>query len=125
MTIRSATTKDLKNIKALISRYPKQLLQTNLPKSKDFFVAEKDGKIIACCALEVYSKRLAEIRSLVVDEKYQRRGIATGLIKRCFKKAKKMGVFEVLSITGAVALFKKQGFKTFNNEKYALLKIMN
>ena len=88
-------------------------------------MAEQGGEIIACCALEVYSKRLAEIRSLVVDKDFQGRLIGSKLIKRCLKRAKKLRVYEVLSITAAVPLFEKQGFKTFNNEKYALLKMMN
>jgi amino-acid N-acetyltransferase len=124
MNIREALAKDSKKIKALIAKYPKQLLQTNLPRLKDFFVAEKDGEIIACCALQVYSKRMAEIRSLVVDQRYWREGIATKLIRECLKKAKKLKVYEVLSVTGSVLLFENQGFKMFNNEKYALLKIM-
>ena len=124
MNLREALPKDSKKIKALIAKYPKQLIQTNLPRLKDFFVAEKDDEIIACCALQVYSKRMAEIRSLVVDQRYWREGIATKLIKACLKKAKKLKVYEVLSVTGSVLLFENQGFKMFNNEKYALLKIM-
>jgi len=124
MNIREALPKDSKKIKALIAKYPKQLLQTNLPRLKDFFVAEKNGEIIACCALQVYSKRMAEIRSLMVGRRYWRQGIATKLIKECLKKAKKLKVYEVLSVTGSVLLFENQGFKMFNNEKYALLKIM-
>jgi amino-acid N-acetyltransferase len=125
MQIRPSLPKDREKIKTLIAKYPKQLVQANLPKLKDFFVAEQGGEIIACCALEVYSKRLAEIRSLVVDKNFQGRLIASKLIKYCLKRAKKLGVYEVLSITAAVPLFEKQGFKTFNNEKYALLKMMN
>ncbi len=124
MNIRTALPKDFERIKVLIARHPKQLIQINLPKPKDFFVAEKDGEIIACCALEVYSKRMAEIRSLVVDQRYWRQGIASKLIKECLKKAKKFKVYEVLGVTGSVLLFENQGFKMFNNEKYALLKIM-
>jgi amino-acid N-acetyltransferase len=124
MNIRAAVPKDAKRIKELIAKHPKQLVQAHLPKSRDFFVAEKNGCIVGCCALEVYSKRMAEIRSLVVDERYWRQRIATNLIKECLKKAKKLRVFEVLSVTGSVLLFENQGFKMFNNEKYALLKIM-
>lgn len=124
MNIRAAVPKDAKRIKELIAKHPKQLVQTFLPKLRDFFVAEKDGCIVGCCALEVYSKRMAEIRSLVVDQRYWRQRIATKLIKECLKKAKKLRVFEVLSVTGSVLLFENQGFKMFNNEKYALLKIM-
>lgn len=123
--IRPATTKDLKDIKALIARHPRRLIQTSLPRSKEFFVAEKNGRVIACCGLQVYSKRMAEIRSLVVHEDYWRQGIATKLIKKCLQRAKRLKIHEVLSVTGSVLLFENQGFKMFNNEKYALLKIMN
>ena len=125
MNIRQAAVKDLPAIKQLIVRHPKQIIQNHIPKAKDFFVAEQDGAIVACCALEVYSRRLAEVRSLVVDEEFQRRGIASKLIKQCLKRAKALKIYEVLSITGAVSLFERQGFKTFNNEKYALLKMMD
>ena len=124
MNIRAAVPKDAKRIKELIAKHPKQLVQAHLPKLRDFFVAEKNGCIVGCCALQVYSKRMAEIRSLVVDQRYWRQRIATKLIKECLKKAKKLRVFEVLSVTGSVLLFENQGFKMFNNEKYALLKIM-
>lgn len=125
MNIRTALPKDSKKIKTLIAKHPKQLVQANLPRLKDFFVAESGGEIIACCALQVYSKRMAEIRSLVVEERYWRQGIATKLIKECLKKAKKLKIYEVLSVTGSVLLFENQGFKMFNNEKYALLKVMD
>jgi amino-acid N-acetyltransferase len=124
MVIRPATTKDLKGIKKLISQYPRQLIQINLPRSKEFFVAEKNGEIIACCALQVYSKRMAEIRSLVVDQRYWRQGIATKLIKECLKKAKKLKIYEIISVTGSVVLFENLGFKMFSNEKYALIKLL-
>ncbi|MCR4280747.1 MAG: GNAT family N-acetyltransferase, partial [Candidatus Kaiserbacteria bacterium] len=82
------------------------------------------GRIVGCCALEVYSKRLAEIRSLAVTRRYQGKGIATKLIETCLELAKKRGAYEVLSITGASKLFKRNGFGTFNKEKYALIKIL-
>ena len=124
MIIRQAEAKDYKNIKALIAKFPKQLLQYNLPKAKEFFVAEHQGKIVACCALEVYSKRLAEVRSLVVDTEFQSKGLGSKLIKQCLAKAKKLHIYEVLSVTGAIKLFEKQGFKMFNSEKYALIKVL-
>ncbi len=57
------------------------------------------GKIVACCALDIYSKKLAEIRSLVVASDFQRKGIGTKLIRKCVKKAKRQGIYEVLAVT--------------------------
>jgi len=119
---RKAGAKDFPRIKNLIKLYPQHLLQSPIPRSVDFFVAIADKRVVGCCALEVYSKRLAELRSLVVKEEFQGKGIATKLIKLCLARAKREKVQEVLTITSAVRLFGKSGFKTFRREKYALLK---
>lgn len=125
MSIRKATAMDWQKIQRLIKKYPTALMQKNLPRPSSFFVALENTEVIGCCALGVYSKRLAEIRSLVVHEKVQGRGIATALIECCLSEEKKKKVYEVLTITGALKLFEKQGFGTFNKEKYALLKILD
>lgn len=115
---------DFPEIKHLIKMYPEKLIQTHLPKVGQFFVAIEDGNIVGCCALEIYSKRLAEIRSLSVEKKYHGRGIAMELIKHCLKHARKKGVYKVLAITGAKGLFEKFGFYTFNQERFALLRVL-
>ena len=124
MQIRKATAEDFPAVRTLIQMFPQQLLQDHLPEPEEFFVATVDENIVACCALEVYSKRLAEVRSLAVMPEHQGRGIATKLVEACLQEAKEKQIYEVLTITGSSALFEKQGFGTFNNEKYALLKIL-
>jgi amino-acid N-acetyltransferase len=124
MTIRPAKVQDLPAIRKLVKSYPKQLMQYPLPKTADFFVAIENGKVVGCCALEIYSKRIAEVRSLAVQKEFQRNGIASQLIAKCISKAKKHKIYELLSITAALKLFRKQGFQTFKQEKYALLKVL-
>lgn len=124
MTIREADAADWPAISALIKQFPEQLMQEHLPEPEEFFVAEAAGAIIACCALEVYSKRLAEIRSLAVLPAHQGNGIASNLIERCMGRAREKGVYEVLTITGTPAFFEKHGFKTFESEKYALIQVI-
>lgn len=97
-------------------------MQTKIPAIEDFFVVQDQDAVVACCALEIYSKRIAEIRSLAVDERYQKRGLATQLVEACIKKAKEEGVDEILAISSAKTFFEKCGFGTFQQEKYALLK---
>ncbi|RJQ34791.1 GNAT family N-acetyltransferase [Candidatus Parcubacteria bacterium] len=123
--IRPATSEDAAAIKDLIAQYPDQLVQDHVPQVDEFFVAEEDNKVIGCCALEIYSQRLAEIRSLAVAKEYQGKGVGTALIEQCLAKARARNVQEVLSITSAVPLFEKQGFGTFKNEKFALIKVLN
>jgi N-acetylglutamate synthase-like GNAT family acetyltransferase len=124
MKIRKATIRDKNNIKKLIGLYPGALIQNYIPDTKYFFVAEDFGKIVGCCALEVYSKRMAEIRSLAVAKNYQGRGLATQMIERCMTLARQKRIYEVLAITHRAKLFNRFGFNTFHKEKLALLKIL-
>ncbi len=123
MNIRPARSLDESAIRALLARFPETVMQEHLPRPEEFFVAEENG-IIACCALEVYSKRIAEIRSLAVLPEYRGRGIATQLVEACMDAARTQGIYELLAITSAVEFFEKRGFGTFNNEKYALIRVL-
>jgi len=125
MQIRKATLSDKEAVLALIRQYPEVLVQDHLPQIEEFFVAEEGGVVVGCCALEIYSKRLAEVRSLAVSKDHQGKGVGTALIETCLKEAKEKSVHEVLTITSAVLLFERQGFGTFKNEKYALIKVLN
>lgn len=124
MTIREAAKADWPGIQALIKEFPDQLVQEHLPEPHEFFVAEESGAIVGCCALEIYSQRLAEIRSLAVASEHQGKGIASALVEACVQRAAEKAVYEVLSITGAPEFFEKKGFRTFHNEKYALIKVL-
>ena len=125
MEIRKATSADFPAITGIIARFPDTLIQVHLPEPEEFFVAEENGIIVACCALEVYSQRLAEVRSLAVLPEHQGKSIATQLVAQCLEEAKTLNVYEVLTITGATSLFEKQGFGAFNKEKFALIKIID
>ncbi len=114
--IREADGKDLEAILDLInsgSSNGKILRRTRKDVRKalrGFLVAEKEGEVIGCGALEIYNEKLAEIRSLVVDPVYRKRGVATALIKRCIEQAKKRRVYEVLAITDRSDVFGRFGF---------------
>lgn len=124
LTIRVATARDMPAVIDLISEYPDKLMQDHLPRASDFFVALVGKKAVGCCALEIYSKRLAEIRSLAVTYDFRHKGVATHLIRACIAKARKRGVYEIMCVTGARDFFERYGFGVFNKEKYALIKIL-
>ncbi|MDO8562059.1 MAG: GNAT family N-acetyltransferase [bacterium] len=124
MEIRKATLEDFPGIRKLIREYPDKLIQVHLPKPSEFFVAIENGKIIGCCALEIYSKRLAEIRSLAVTKESQNRGIATKLVSACMAAARKKKIYELLAIVESEKFLAKFGFHTFNKEKLALINIL-
>jgi amino-acid N-acetyltransferase len=77
---------------------------------RHFWVAEEEGEVIACCSLEVYNQKLAEVRSLSVAPARRRKGVASGLVAHCLREARRRKIYEVLAITDRMDLFKRQGF---------------
>lgn len=124
MKLRRAKPADLPAIKKLLREHRGKLMQNHLPKIGSFYVAEVDGEVIGCCALDVYSKRLAEIRSLAVTREFQGQGIARALVEVCMKEARKKKIYEVIAISGADKFFAKFGFHTFKHERFALINIL-
>ncbi len=116
VTIRQARVRDVAGIHHLVmegTKHGKILRRSTRDIKKiirHFWVAEEDGNLIACCALEIYNKKLAEIRSLVVSPAAQKKGVATGLLNHCLSLARKKRIYEVLAITDRENLFKRLGF---------------
>lgn len=85
------------------------------------FLAEAEGKIVGFAALEVYSSKLGEIRSLAVDESERGKGIGQRLVEACLRRAREQQVFEVMVITSEDAFFQRCGFDyTLPGERRAL-----
>lgn len=114
--IREANGQDLPAILSLINKQAhtgKLLKRTRKDVRKvlrSFLVAEDNGEVVGCGALEVYNKKLAEIRSLVVLPSHQRKGIARSLIKRMIEIAQKKEIYEILAITDRDSVFSSHGF---------------
>lgn len=88
---------------------------------KTLFVAERDGQIVGCAALEIYSPKLAEIRSLAVSPAVQGSGVGKLLVNACLELAKQNNILEVMAITSSDAFFLACGFDfTLPGEKKAL-----
>jgi len=107
-------------IRSLIGRYPQQLVQQDLPRPASFVVAVSADKIVGCCALQIYSRRLAELRSLAIDPDFIGLGIAKTLVERCLRRARERNVKQVLAVSSEAAFFERCGFSTFFREKTAL-----
>jgi N-acetylglutamate synthase-like GNAT family acetyltransferase len=87
----------------------------------DGFVAEEEGRIVGFAALEVYSKKLAELRSLAVAPGYQGLGLGRRLVEACVGRAREKNVLEVMAITSSDEFFLACGFDfTLPGEKKAL-----
>lgn len=87
----------------------------------DGFIAESDGQIVGFAALEIYSSKLAELRSLAVSPDQQGRGIGKALVTACVERARQRHVFEVMAITSSDEFFQRCGFDfTLPGEKKAV-----
>jgi amino-acid N-acetyltransferase len=108
------------SIRALLTLYPAQLAQQNVPRISSFLVATEGDRIVGCCALQIYSKRLAEVRSLAVHSAFQSQGIASQLVELCKQRARARGVKELFAVTSQTGFFERAGFATFRREKTAM-----
>jgi amino-acid N-acetyltransferase len=92
-------------------------LETLLPNG---FVAVCNSELVGFATLEVYSRKLAEIRALVVGEGHQGKGIGQLLVRACLKRARERDIMEVMAISSAEKFFLSCGFEfTLPDEKKA------
>ena len=125
--VRPARPEDAPAIAALIEPFviAGTLLHRTADEIRDLiptaFVAEVAGKLVGFTALEIYSKKLAEIRSLAVTEEQQRLGLGSQLVKCCVDLAANRGILEVMVVTSSEEFFRGCGFDfTLPGEKKAL-----
>ena len=119
-TIRPAKPGEMPAIRRLIAGYKSLLMQSDLPRIPSFFVAELEGRLVGCCALQVYSRRLAEIRSLAVHPDLTRSGIGSALVEACKRRARERGIKQVMAVTSSSEFFEQLDFSTFKRERNAL-----
>jgi len=82
------------------------------------YVLAKDGdKLVGYTALHIHSRRLAEIRSLIVDEAYRGQNVGQRMVQFTLDEAKNIGVEEdVLVLTYLPQFFLKLNFKEIDKE---------
>ena len=90
-------------------------------KRREFWVAEKEGKLIACAGAEI-DNDTAEVESLAVDPDYRRQGVGTILLLKLLGAVRKRGAtFVVLEVrpsnTAAIELYKGFDFQVVEREK--------
>ncbi len=115
--IRHAKLQDVPEIYSLLKHYSDQGILLPRPQSdiygalRDFYVAQYDGKIIACAALLIYTKELGEIRSLAVDTSYMKLGLGNKIVQQIEQDAKYIGLTKLMALTYVVNFFEKLDFK--------------
>jgi len=123
VTLVKAKLSDIPEMQALVASEVKDGIILNRTEDevatniRSYVLAKADGKIVGYAALHIHSKRLAEIRSLIVDEAYRGQSIGHELVSFTLEEAKALGVEEdVLVLTYLPAFFEKLAFKEINKE---------
>ncbi|MBX3081851.1 MAG: GNAT family N-acetyltransferase [Anaerolineae bacterium] len=122
--LRKAHATDIPNIQALIrSNLDKLLPRTDqelLELIETMWVVEENGEIVGCCCLEVYSNKIAELRSLAVKDGSRGLGYGRMLCEAAVAEAENRKIRQVLVVTSTPEFFEGNGFGACLNEKYAL-----
>lgn len=125
--VRPTTADDLERVEEFIEPFVAEgrILPRTTEELRDLlehaFLAELDGRVVGFAALEIYSPKLGEIRSLGVEESERGRGIGRALVEACLRRAREQEVFEVMVITSEDEFFQQCGFDyTLPGERKAL-----
>ena len=127
VSIRNAHLSDIPAIQVFMQPFVES--EFVLPRSdKDMavlvrhgFVATIGDDIVGFAALEIYSRKLAEIQALAVLSSLQGKGVGSELVRRCVGRARAEGVLELMAITASDNLFRNVGFDySLPNQKRAL-----
>ncbi|MBK5299359.1 MAG: GNAT family N-acetyltransferase [Vicinamibacteria bacterium] len=122
--VRKATHDDVEAILAVVNTNTDRLLgrdRDEIAQLLDaFWVAEVDGRVVGCCCLEVYSPKIAELRSLAVIPAFRGRGLGAALTDAAVGEARQRGIPQVLVVTSNREFFERLNFGPCLNEKYAL-----
>jgi len=122
--IRKANVKDAKKIHKLVNYFAEHGMM--LPRSlnniytsiRDFFIFEDNGKVLGCAALSPSWEDLAEIRSVAISKKFQKKGAGTELVNACLEEAKQFGFKKVFLLTYVPKYFSRFGFKIADRKKF-------
>jgi amino-acid N-acetyltransferase len=116
MSLRKALIGDIPQIHELVNAFAAQGEMLGRSRSelyeglRDFYVADKDGTIIGCCALHINWEDLAEVRSLAVRSDQQGQGIGKALVLACLEEARQLGIERVYALTYQTDFFEGLGF---------------
>lgn len=116
--IRPAQLSDIPAMLQLVNDYAAN--EVMLPRTevemcervRDFVVAvDKEGRLLGCGALQFYTPRMAELRSLAVATSRTRSGLGLRIARELLEQAREVGVEVVFAFTYVPSFFEKAGFQ--------------
>ena len=122
--VRLATREDIPAILEIINQNLDRLLPRQVREVEELlgtiWVLEKDGSVEGTCTLEVYSPKIAEIRTVVIRERSRGLGYGKRLVEVATKEAERRKVKEIIVVTSSKEFFEQLGFGECLNERYVL-----
>ena len=116
IVIREAKVGDAAQVLTLLEPHiaAKRLLLRTLEEiqqlTNEAYVAERASTVVGFAAVEIYSKKMAELQCLAVAPECQGQGVGKQLVELCVKRASSLGVMELMAITASDELFRHCGF---------------
>ncbi len=120
--LRGAHINDVEQMNKLVNHFAQKdlMLARSLSELyeniRDYYVYVENGNIIGCVALHVFWKDLAEIKSIAVEEDYQKRGIGKQLIQKCLEEGEALGISRLFVLTYIPEFFERMGFKRIDKD---------
>ena len=120
--LRGAHINDVEQMNKLVDHFAKKDLMLARPLGelyeniRDYYVYVENGSIVGCAALHIFWKDLAEIKSIAVEEDYQKRGIGKQLIQKCLEEGKALGISRLFVLTYIPEFFERMGFKLIDKD---------
>lgn len=114
--VHRARAGDVRRIKELVDFYAGAILLektlANLFEDvTEFWVAEVDGRVLACGALHVLWEDLGEIRTVATDPDAVAHGIGRAVCEAIIAEARRMGLTRLFVLTFEVSFFCGLGFE--------------
>jgi amino-acid N-acetyltransferase len=118
LEVRKAKLRDISRLLSLINSFAAKGIM--LPRTefelaeniRDFVVIAHGDRLVACCALHIYSPTAAEIRSLAVDPGWQSHGLGRKLVEALEVDAREFGIVSLFAFTYVEGFFRKLGYET-------------
>lgn len=83
---------------------------------REFYIIEREDRVVGCCALAIIWENVAEVRSLVVDENLRGQRWGVRLVEACLSEALTLGLDQVFTLTYQDGFFSKLGFSVVAKE---------
>lgn len=121
-TVRPARTADIRSIQHLLEPYVQRriLLGKDLvvlyESVQQFVVAESHGRLVGCGALHVMWQDLGEIRTLIVADDWQHRGVGRDIVAALEDNARNLGLTRLFCLTFEVEFFMRRGFSPIGEQ---------